>query len=183
MRENQRFDKPLLTPSTKEDQGSHDRPISRGEIIAEGRASEALWSRIEQAALALFERGSRTLAERGLILVDTKYELGLAGDELELVDEVHTPDSSRFWYAGEYADRFAAGEPQRQLDKEYLRRWLMERGFMGEGDPPAIPDEVRIETAKRYIEAFEKITGEPFVPAAGSAEDEAARLRAWLARR
>jgi phosphoribosylaminoimidazole-succinocarboxamide synthase len=183
MRENQRFDQPLLTPSTKEDLGSHDRPISRGEIIAEGRASEALWGRIEQAALALFERGSRALAERGLILVDTKYELGLAGDELVLVDEVHTPDSSRFWYAGEYADRFAAGEPQRQLDKEYLRRWLMERGFMGEGEPPAIPDEVRIETAKRYIEAFEKITGGPFVPAAGSAEDEAARLRAWLARR
>ncbi len=183
LRENERFDTPLLTPSTKEEQGSHDRPISREQIIAEGRVSEALWGRIEAAALALFERGSKLLAERGLILVDTKYELGLAGDELLLVDEVHTPDSSRFWYAAEYADRFAAHKPQRQLDKEYLRRWLMDHGFMGEGEPPAIPDDVRIETAKRYVEAFEAITGEPFVPTAGSAEDEAAAVRAWLAQR
>jgi phosphoribosylaminoimidazole-succinocarboxamide synthase len=147
---------------------------------------ELLWGRIEEAALALFERGSRMLAERGLVLVDTKYELGLAGDagdELLLIDEVHTPDSSRFWYAADYADRFAAGQPQRQLDKEYLRRWLMDHGFMGEGEPPPIPDEVRIETAKRYVEAFEVLTGERFVPASGSAADEAAAVRAWLAQR
>ncbi len=183
MRENQRFERPLLTPSTKEEMGAHDRPISRAQIIAEGRVPEALWERIERTALALFERGSQLLARRGLILVDTKYEFGTAGDELLLVDEVHTPDSSRFWYAAEYAGRFAAGEPQRQLDKEYLRRWLMERGFMGEGEPPAIPDEVRIETAGRYVEAFETITGEPFVATAGSPADEAAAVRAWFARR
>lgn len=183
LRENQRFERPLLTPSTKEEMGAHDRPISRAEIIAEGRVPEALWERIERAALALFERGSQLLAGRGLILVDTKYEFGVAGDELLLIDEAHTPDSSRFWYADEYADRFSAGEPQRQLDKEYLRRWLMERGFTGEGEPPVIPDEVRIETASRYVEAFETITGEPFVPTAGSVADEAAAVGASLARR
>ncbi len=183
MRENQRFERPILTPSTKEEQGAHDRPISRAEIIAEGRVPEPLWRRVEEAALALFERGSKLLASRGLILVDTKYEFGVDGDALLLIDEVHTPDSSRFWYAADYDARFSRGEPQRQLDKEYLRRWLMERGFMGTGEPPAIPDEVRVETAYRYVEAFEAVTGERFVPAAGSVDEEAAALRAWLARR
>jgi phosphoribosylaminoimidazole-succinocarboxamide synthase len=183
LRENQRFERPLLTPSTKEEQGAHDRPISRDQIIAEGRVPAALWSRIEDTALALFERGTRLLSSRGLILVDTKYELGVVGDELLLIDEVHTPDSSRFWYAADYAERFAAGEPQRQLDKEYLRRWLMDRGFIGDGEPPAIPDDVRIETARRYVEAFERITGQPFIPTSGSMADESAALRSWLAGR
>ena len=181
LRENQRFERPLLTPSTKEEQGEHDRPISRAAIVAEGRVPEVLWRRIEEAALALFGRGTQLLASRGLILVDTKYEFGLIDDELLLIDEVHTPDSSRFWYASEYESRFARGEPQRQLDKEYLRRWLMERGFMGEGEPPSIPDDVRIETGHRYLATYEAITGEGFVPRAGSAEEEAATLRAWRA--
>jgi phosphoribosylaminoimidazole-succinocarboxamide synthase len=179
MRENQRLEQPLLTPSTKEEQG-HDRPISRREIVAKGLAAEALWRRIEEAALALFRRGTELLAARGLILVDTKYEFGTVGDELLLVDEIHTPDSSRFWYAADYHERFDRGESQRQLDKEYLRRWLMDHGFSGSGDAPEIPDEVRVETAFRYVEAFEVITGQRFAPAAGSAEDEASALSGWL---
>jgi phosphoribosylaminoimidazole-succinocarboxamide synthase len=183
LRENERFERPLLTPSTKEDQGAHDRPISREEILREGIVPGDLWQRIEAAALALFERGTELVARRGLILVDTKYEFGVIGDELLLVDEVHTPDSSRFWYASEYADRFARGEPQRQLDKEYLRRWLMEHGFSGNGEPPAIPDAVRVETAWRYVEAYETITGTRLDAQAGSAADEAAAIRSWLAGR
>jgi phosphoribosylaminoimidazole-succinocarboxamide synthase len=183
LRENERFERPLLTPSTKEEQGAHDRPISRDEILRERLVPEDFWLRIEAAALALFERGTRLVAERGLILVDTKYEFGVIGDQLLLVDEIHTPDSSRFWYAAEYADRFARGEPQRQLDKEYLRRWLMEHGFSGNGEPPAIPDEVRVETAWRYVEAYETITGTRFDARAGSAADETAAIRTSLARR
>jgi phosphoribosylaminoimidazole-succinocarboxamide synthase len=183
LRENARFERPLLTPSTKEDQGAHDRPISREEILREGIVPKDLWQHIETAALALFARGTELVARRGLILVDTKYEFGVIGDELVFVDEVHTPDSSRFWYASDYADRFARGESQRQLDKEYLRRWLMEHGFSGNGEPPAIPDEVRVETAWRYVEAYETITGTRLDAQAGSATDEAAAIRSWLAGR
>ena len=177
MRENQRFPEPLLTPSTKEEQG-HDRPISRGRIVSEGIVPEPLWRRIEEASLALFARGTEMLAARGMILVDTKYELGLDGDTLTLVDEVHTPDSSRFWYADSYVERFAAGEPQRQLDKEYLRRWLMEQGFAGDGEPPTIPEDVRLETGLRYVEAYESITGAAFAPSSESAASEMERIRA-----
>ena len=162
---NQRFDTPLLTPSTKAEQGEHDMPISSDEIVRTGLVEERLWRKVEKAAMELFDFGSRTLASRGLILVDTKYEFGLLDGELVIVDEMHTPDSSRFWYADTYQQLFESGEKQRKIDKEYLRQWLMEeKNFMGQGDAPEIPDDVRLEVSRRYVQAFEQITGENFVP-------------------
>ncbi|TVR05047.1 MAG: phosphoribosylaminoimidazolesuccinocarboxamide synthase [Spirochaetaceae bacterium] len=164
MRANQQFATPLITPSTKEAVGAHDRPISATEVVESGIVDAARWTQIEQTALALFARGTEICARGGLMLVDTKYEFGLRDGELTLVDEVHTPDSSRFWFADDYAARFAAGEPQRALDKEHLRAWLLERGYQGEGDPPAIPDYLFAEVAERYQFAFETITGIEFSP-------------------
>lgn len=165
MKMNQKFDTPLLTPSTKAEQGEHDMPISSEEIVAAGLVEEGLWKQVEAAALALFDYGSKTLADRGLILVDTKYEFGLLDGKLVIVDEVHTPDSSRFWYADTYQQLFEANDKQRKIDKEYLRQWLMEeKKFMGQGENPEIPDEVRMEVSRRYIQAFEQITGVDFVP-------------------
>ena len=176
MKRNQRFDRPLLTPSTKEEQGQHDRPISPEEILEEEIVDPAVWKQVEETAISLFARGTKLLAERGLILVDTKYEFALLDGQLVLVDEIHTPDSSRFWFAGSYEELFAAGRDQRKIDKEYLRGWLMDRGFMGNGEPPEIPDEVRTEVAWRYIQAFELITGTLFTVQAGSAESEREKL-------
>jgi len=172
MKMNQRFEKPLLTPSTKEEQGAHDRPISTKEIAESGVVDPALWSQIERAAADLFRRGSELLETRGLILVDTKYEFAIADDALMLVDEVHTPDSSRFWFKDTYQELFDTGRDQRKIDKEYLRGWLMDRGFMGDGEPPEIPDEVRVEVARRYIQAFELITGAEFEATSADAEAE-----------
>jgi phosphoribosylaminoimidazole-succinocarboxamide synthase len=172
MVKDQGFERPIITPSTKEERGEHDRPISREEILSEGLVSEALWEKVERIALALFARGSELVARQGLILVDTKYEFGLHGDELTLVDEIHTPDSSRFWYADGYDERLSQGENQRELDKEYLRRWLLERGYQGDGRAPEIPDEIRVEVAKRYITAFELITGQSFAPSGLSGSEE-----------
>jgi phosphoribosylaminoimidazole-succinocarboxamide synthase len=171
MKNNQKFDEPLLTPSTKEAHGTHDMPISGDEIVSRGLVEERLWRQVEETAKALFLRGTEIAARQGLILVDTKYEFGLLDGRLVLVDELHTPDSSRYWYADTYDALFAEGKDQRKVDKEYLRQWLMERGFMGDGEPPVIPDEVRLETAWRYIEAFQQITGTDFVP--GSSDPEA----------
>jgi phosphoribosylaminoimidazole-succinocarboxamide synthase len=162
MRPNQRFDEPLLTPSTKEAGGLHDRPVSRAELIAGELVPGGLWEEIERKALQLFRRGTDLAAANGLILVDTKYEFGLWYGELTLVDEVHTPDSSRYWYADTYERLFEAGERQREVDKEYLRQWLLERGFRGDGSPPAIPDEVLLEVAWRYVTAWQTITGSAF---------------------
>lgn len=175
MKNNQKFDEPLLTPSTKEAQGAHDMPIAADEIVSRGLVEERLWRQIEETAKALFRRGTEIAARQGLILVDTKYEFGLLDGKLVLVDELHTPDSSRYWYADTYDALFTEGKDQRKVDKEYLRQWLMERGFMGDGEPPAIPDEVRLETAWRYIEAFQQITGTDFVP--GSREPEAEKKK------
>jgi phosphoribosylaminoimidazole-succinocarboxamide synthase len=174
MRPNQRFDEPLLTPSTKEDGGRHDRPVSRGELLAEGLVPRGLWEEIERTAFALFRRGGEVAAAHGLILVDTKYEFGLRRGVLTLVDEVHTPDSSRYWYADTYAPLFAAGERQRELDKEYLRQWLLARGFRGDGEPPVIPDEVLVEVAWRYVTAWQTITGSAFTPGSLDAVGESA---------
>jgi phosphoribosylaminoimidazole-succinocarboxamide synthase len=171
MRMDQRFEKPLITPSTKAEQGLHDEPISSGEILSSGLVEGKIWRRVEEAALSLFRRGSEICASRGLILVDTKYEFGLLDGEVLVVDEVHTPDSSRFWFSDSYNSLFEAGESQKKLDKEYLRQWLMDQGFMGDGDAPVIPDEVRLETAARYIGAFERITGKTFVPEAGGIDE------------
>jgi phosphoribosylaminoimidazole-succinocarboxamide synthase len=184
MRQAERFASPLLTPSTKAERGKHDEPISGAEVVSRGLVEKALWERIERTALALFRRGQELVARQGLILVDTKYEFGIdQAGELTLIDEIHTPDSSRYWYAQGYEERFSAGERQRELDKEYLRQWLIDtHGFMGQGSPPVIPDDIRVETAARYITAFELITGAPFVPQAADAATEASLVRRSLSK-
>jgi len=161
LQRNERFPSPLLTPTTKEEDG-HDQSISSERIVAEGLVKAELWAEVEKAALAIFRRGQELAAKAGLILVDTKYEFGLVEGKLVLADELHSPDSSRYWWADSYESLFRAELDQRELDKEPFRRWLAERGYMGDGTPPAIPDEVRIETSLRYIRAFETITGEAF---------------------
>jgi phosphoribosylaminoimidazole-succinocarboxamide synthase len=163
MRRNQRFDAPLLTPSTKAERGQHDLPISEAEIARQGLVEKAVWARAAEAARALFARGQEWALSRGLILVDTKYEFGLDGNELLLIDEIHTPDSSRYWIAADFERRFAAGEEPQMLDKENLRQWLIqERGFAGHGPLPDIPDQVRLDLATKYMSAYERITGGPF---------------------
>jgi phosphoribosylaminoimidazole-succinocarboxamide synthase len=174
MRANQKFPTPLLTPSTKEEKGAHDKPISRSGILDSGIVSRKVWERIEEASLALFNRGTEIAAANGLILVDTKYEFGERDGKLFLVDEVHTPDSSRYWHADTYQEFFNRGENQRELDKEYLRQWLLRKSWKGDGEPPVIPDEVRVETAWKYITAWQTIIGRPFSPRALGAVEEAA---------
>jgi phosphoribosylaminoimidazole-succinocarboxamide synthase len=162
MKENQKFDEPLITPSTKAEVGTHDEPIGADEIVSRGLVAGDLWARVEDAARQLFARGTELAARQGLLLVDTKYEFGLHEGELILIDEIHTPDSSRYWYADGYPADFETGRSPAGLDKEYLRRWLMSQGFMGEGDPPVIPDDVKAELAGKYVRAYELITGESF---------------------
>jgi phosphoribosylaminoimidazole-succinocarboxamide synthase len=174
MRMCQRFDSPLLTPSTKEEKGLHDLPISRADILSGGIVPKKTWEAIERTSLELFARGTEIAAANGLILVDTKYEFGERGGKLFLIDEVHTPDSSRYWYADTYADLFARGEEQRVLDKEYLRRWLMDRGWKGDGAPPEIPDDIRVEVAWRYITAWRTVTGRDFSPQSLGGKEESA---------
>ncbi|QRK04265.1 phosphoribosylaminoimidazolesuccinocarboxamide synthase [Archangium violaceum] len=162
MRKDEAFPAPIITPSTKEQYGKHDEPISEKEILARNLASARDWARITEAARGLFLEGQKWARTRGLILVDTKYEFGKVGDELYVIDEIHTPDSSRYWVADEYEARFAKGEDQRMLDKENIRQWLIrERGFQGHGTPPAIPDDVRVSLAEKYLAAYEQITGTP----------------------
>lgn len=162
MRKDEAFPVPILTPSTKEQYGKHDEPISEAEILARGLATPRDWARIVEAARGLFAEGQKWARTRGLILVDTKYEFGKVGDELYVIDEIHTPDSSRYWMADEYDARFAKGEDQRMLDKENIRQWLIrERGFSGQGQPPPIPDDVRVDLATKYLAAYEQITGAP----------------------
>ncbi|MFN7135098.1 MAG: phosphoribosylaminoimidazolesuccinocarboxamide synthase [Myxococcales bacterium] len=168
MKKDQRFEQPVITPTTKEAIGKHDEPVSRDEIIRRGLVPEPVLERAYAAALALFARGQQVAKERGLILVDTKYEFGLAGDELLVIDEIHTMDSSRYWELNEYDDRFARGVDQKMLDKENVRQWLIrERGFSGHGTPPPLPDEVRVDIARIYASAYERITGQTFAPEVG----------------
>lgn len=167
MKENERFVEPLLTPTTKATEG-HDEDISRDEILEREIIDPSIFRQLEEFALRLFERGTEMAAGRGLILVDTKYEFGMADDgELVLVDEVHTPDSSRYFYSDTYHDLLAADKPQRQLSKEFVREWLMDHGFRGlEGQTmPALPADFRYEVSRRYIELFEALTGRNFEPA------------------
>ena len=175
MRENQKFDTPILTPTTKADEG-HDENISRDEIIARGIVDKDVYEQVEKYALALFERGSKMAAERGLILVDTKYEFGLKDGKVILIDEIHTPDSSRYFYADGYEERFEKGEEQRQLSKEFVRQWLIANGFMGKAGQtvPEMTPEYCDEVSKRYIELYEHITGSKFVP--GDETDLNARI-------
>jgi phosphoribosylaminoimidazole-succinocarboxamide synthase len=166
LKKNQRLERPLLTPSTKAEKGDHDVSVSREQLIASGAVSAAVFDRCAAIAHALFAFGQELAASRGLILVDTKYELAEGPDgEIVVIDEIHTPDSSRYWYADEYQARLAEGVEQRSLDKEYVRRWLSETaGYRGDGPIPAIPDDVRVEAAERYIESFELVTGRGFAP-------------------
>lgn len=172
---NEKFPVPLVTPSIKMKEG-HDRPISGVEIVKEGIVPADLWAEVEATAIALFRRGQELSSRNGLILVDTKYEFGLVEGRLVLADEIHSPDSSRFWYADSYYRRLEADEDQRELDKEPFRRWLLERGFSGDGEPPAIPDSLRAETAWRYVQAYEAITGENFEPKSADPQSETQAL-------
>ena len=164
MKEHQKFDLPIITPSTKASVG-HDEDISIDQAIEEEIISEDLAEEITEVALMLYKRGSEIAYKQGLILVDTKYEFGLYEGELYLMDEIHTPDSSRYFYLDGYQERFDLGEPQKQLSKEFVREWLMERNFQGlEGQKkPDLTDEFRVEISQRYIELFEKLTGQSFV--------------------
>lgn len=167
MKENQKFPKPIITPTTKADAG-HDENISKEEIIAKGIVSKEDYELMEKYTYALFERGSEIARSKGLILVDTKYEFGKRDGKVYLIDEIHTPDSSRYFYADGYEEKFEKGEPQKQLSKEFVRQWLIEHNFMGrQGDVmPEMTDEYTDSVSARYIELYEHIVGEKFVKAA-----------------
>ncbi len=164
MRENEKFPTPIVTPTTKAQQGLHDEDISKEEILKQGLATPEEYELLEKYTLELFQRGTEMAAKRGLILVDTKYEFGKRDGKIYLMDEIHTPDSSRYFYADGYKERFAKGEPQKQLSKEFVREWLMENGFQGkEGQQvPEMTDEIVKGISERYIELFENITGQNF---------------------
>lgn len=163
MRENQRFEHPIITPTTKADEG-HDENISRQEIIAQGLVSKEDYEQIERYTYALFERGTQMAAEKGLILVDTKYEFGKKDGKIYLIDEIHTPDSSRYFYAEGYQERFERGEAQKQLSKEFVRQWLIEKGFQGKPGQqiPEMTEAYCDSVSERYIELYERVVGKPF---------------------
>ena len=172
LKKNQKFDKPILTPSTKAAHGEHDESVSRDQILERTDLTLEQYDKIAEASLKLYQRGVEIAAKQGIILVDTKYEFGMTPNgEIVLIDEIHTPDSSRFWFADEYEKRFASGEEQKKIDKEYLREWLADRGFRGDGEIPEIPAEIKAETARRYIEAYELITGQKFEAQVGPVLD------------
>ena len=185
MRENQRFPEPIITPTTKADEG-HDMNISKEEIIAQGIVSAEDYAVMEDYTRRIFARGQEIAAKQGLILVDTKYEFGKRDGKVYLIDEIHTPDSSRYFYADGYEEKFEKGEPQRQLSKEFVRQWLIEHNFMNEPGQtmPEITDEYAESVSDRYIELYEHITGEKFDKAAEEG-DIAARIEKnvseWLA--
>jgi phosphoribosylaminoimidazole-succinocarboxamide synthase len=165
MRKNQKLEKAILTPSTKAAKGDHDKSVSREEILAAGLLNAETFDRAAEMCARIFAFGQSLAAQRGLILVDTKYEIGRRRDgSLCFIDEVHTPDSSRYWYADDYQTRFEKSEEPRGLDKEYVRRVLAEQGYRGDGPPPPLTDDVRCEAARRYIALYELITGRGFVP-------------------
>ena len=166
LKENQKFDEPILTPSTKAEYGLHDEPISRKEIVKD-LVPEEIYAKAEEYALKLFQVGQEWANERGLILVDTKYEFGIYNDELIVIDEIHTPDSSRYWIKDCYEENFNNNQSQKMLDKENIRQWLIEQGFKGEGTPPKLSDEIRILLSEKYIELYKKLTGEEFKPYVG----------------
>ena len=167
LKKNQRFSSAMLTPSTKEDYGKHDMPISRKEIINQKLVDKEIYEKAEEYALALFSEGEKWAKKQGLILVDTKYEFGLVDGELIVIDEIHTPDSSRYWIESEYEKRFAADEDQLMLDKENMRQWLISKGFSGEGTPPELEDDIRILLSEKYMELYKILTGKDFIPSSG----------------
>ena len=176
MKENQKFPEPIITPTTKAEIGEHDADISKEEILARGLATPEEYALLEKYTMELFKRGTQIAAERGLILVDTKYEFGKHDGKIYLMDEIHTPDSSRYFYSEGYEERFAKGEPQKQLSKEFVREWLMDNGFQGKAGQqvPEMTDAIVTSISDRYIELYEHIVGEKFVKA--DTEDVAARI-------
>ncbi|MFO0694935.1 MAG: phosphoribosylaminoimidazolesuccinocarboxamide synthase [Polyangiales bacterium] len=165
LRKHEKLPEPILTPSTKAEKGDHDVSASREEILAMGKISARDFDEAAAYAMALFRHGQEVCAKRGLILVDTKYEFGKTKDgRIVVIDEIHTPDSSRYWYSSTYGERFESGANPESFDKEYVRRFLADIGYKGDGPVPTIPDDVRVEAARRYIEACDVIRGTPFVP-------------------
>jgi len=156
----------VITPTTKATSGAHDERLTSSEVVEQGLVDPALWAEVQEAALGVFQLGERVAAEAGLILVDTKYEFGLIDGELALIDEVHTPDSSRYWVA----DTYGLGEPE-NYDKEFLRLWFVDQGYRGEGPAPKMPDEFVAAVADRYIDAYERLTGTTFEPGEQPAAD------------
>ncbi len=194
LRKDQQLETPIITPSTKAEYGRHDEPISEQEILARQIVAPEIWREATAVARRLFQRGQEWARSRGLILVDTKYEMGMAAEEdgsagrrgeasaeqsggkLMVIDEIHTPDSSRYWVAQGYEERFAKGAEQEMLDKENIRQWLIqEHGFSGHGKPPPLTDEVRVMLARKYIEVFERLTGQTFSSDVGSVEERIQR--------
>ena len=161
LRKDQKLEKPIVTPTTKLE--AHDRNISKDEAISEGLIDASTFDKAVEICLKLYARAVEYAAGQGLIFVDTKYELGRINGELVISDEINTPDSSRYWFSDTYESLFAASEEQRKLDKEYVRQWLAQKGFTGDGQPPVLTDEVRLEAARRYISAYELITAKAFV--------------------
>jgi phosphoribosylaminoimidazole-succinocarboxamide synthase len=169
LKKDQRFDQAIITPSTKAEYGKHDEPISEAEILKQGLVTPEVWKEATAVAHRLFARGQEWAKTRGLILVDTKYEMGIADGKLVVIDEIHTPDSSRYWVADGYEDRFARGVEQQMLDKENIRQWLItEHGFSGHGTPPALTDDVRVMLSRTYLQLFERLTGQTFESEVGS---------------
>lgn len=167
LKKNQKFSSAILTPSTKEEYGKHDMPISKKEIINQNLVEKSIYEKAEEYALALFSEGERWAKQQGLILVDTKYEFGLVDGELIVIDEIHTPDSSRYWIESEYEERFASGKDQLMLDKENIRQWLISKGFSGDGTPPELDDDIRILLSEKYMELYKILTGKEFTPSSG----------------
>jgi len=166
MKKNQKFDSPIITPTTKADYGEHDEAISKEEIIS-GLVDKDIYEKAEKYAMALFSEGQKWANERGLILVDTKYEFGMIGDKLYVIDEIHTPDSSRYWISNEYESRFSNGENQLMLDKENIRQWLIEKGFSGEGTPPELSEDIRVLLSEKYMELYKVLIGNDYNPSLG----------------
>ncbi len=176
LKKDQKFDRSIITPSTKAEYGKHDEPISEKEILSKRIVAPEIWKEATSIAERLFQRGQEWAATRGLILVDTKYEMGIVDGTVVVIDEIHTPDSSRYWVANGYAGRFAKGEDQEMLDKENIRQWLIkEHGFSGHGKPPPLTDDVRVMLARKYIDVFERLTGETFTSGIGSVEERIKR--------
>ena len=178
LKKNDPLPEPVITPTTKATGGAHDERLTSAEVVEKGLVSPGLWREVQQAALAVFARGQEVAQRAGLILVDTKYEFGLIDGRLALIDEIHTPDSSRYWVAESYdAVRGTDQEPE-SFDKEFLRLWFVAQGYKGEGQPPAMPPSFVAQVAQRYISAYERLTGEPFVP---GTQPAAERIRQALA--
>ncbi|HEX5690009.1 MAG TPA: phosphoribosylaminoimidazolesuccinocarboxamide synthase, partial [Roseiflexaceae bacterium] len=161
LRKNDPLPQPIITPTTKAEGGAHDEPLTPDQIVERGLLPASLWQHVQEAALALFARGQAIARAAGLILVDTKYEFGLVDGQLTLIDEIHTPDSSRFWIG----DSYAPGREPEHLDKEFLRTWYAAQGYRGDGEPPAMPPDLIADVAARYIGAYERLTGRTFEPA------------------